>query len=1378
MRAPAAIAEATAVVLVDGRRSGSAVLVSSRYLLTAAHVLGADTVPGSRIEVRFPALGAPACDRLLEVRPVPPRAGAIESLDAAVLDIGEQSVEWLPKPAVMSPTRRTPPRVSVFGYPLREGQLTGIWREYGTAGPTAASSVQIDWRGESGSMVGHSGGPVCDPLITAVVGVLVEGSARGRFDRYIPASVLADRWPQLPRPWLFSGSDVAGATEHFRLRAHGQRSHARGGDLFRGRQAAVRAVRDWLMFSDAPGAPLVVTGQPGAGKSAVVARAILTLQTAQWGPGLAFHARSATPASLLQAVADLTGADSADSTGELVTALRDLPGGPWPVVVDALDEVAATGDRREMTRLISELAALPALRVVVSTRPLSAGHSAGRYRHGELLPALGVGSPDSPNLVDLDSPRYFEADGVREYVMALLTQSGAELPGPPGRAWSRYRADPALCGRLASRIAERAERNYLIAAMAADPLSIQHDPMDPDDPQFAAEAIPTSVGEALDKYFDGLDARRRARVRGLLSALAYARGAGVDDSLWLGFAKALGYEATVEDLDELHYSAAADYLLQTVVSDDGVPLTRLFHQALIDELIQQRRQRSGDERAILSVLRSGNWIQAVGYARSYAADHAAACGELPTLLRDPAYLTVADLTRLIPLLPVEPVPSIMSIAHVLREVGSAANPLPPARRARLFALAAARSGLWGLMHTLGGGNCDGAAPRWAHPVGSPHRLLSDFSGRANALAVGRAAGRAVIVCGSADGSLWIWDAATGERTHGPLTGHTNGVWAVTAGRIEGRDVVASASVDGTVRVWDPATGLPIGDPLEHLEQACSVVVGSVGGRDVIVSSDFDTVRVWDAVTRQPLIDPITGHTDMVWAVALGRIGSRDVIVSASEGVVSKGGGSLRLWDALTGDAIGEPLVGHTHGVRAVACGRIDGKDLIVSGGEDATVRVWDTATGQPMGEPLVGPAGGRVALGRVDGRDVIVSGGADGTVGVWDAITRSPLGSPLIGHGDAIRAVAAGQSEDEGIIVSSGLAGPVRIWALGPALGEPLIGHGAPVTALTVARIAGRETVVTVSDDGTVGRWDAMTGRPMAEPLVGYAGPWTGVSVCGSADGREIIAASTSTGLLCVWDAASGEAVDYGPSARTLEPFDETAVTILVSADTRVVSSSWNERTRQASAHAGISEGYCALAVASGVSADGEIIVSANWDGTLRAWHAATGQSLGAIPAHAGPARAVAVGQSTGRHVIVSGGDDGMIRVWDADDGTLLYECTGHTGPVLSVALGVSSGRDLLVSGGEDGTVRLWDLAASRSLNQAPPSHAGPVGSVAWGHCGGRDIVVSGGEDGLARLWSPTGELLDEVDLLLPVRAVAISGEALYIAAGLSTCAYSLDVPE
>ena len=180
---------------------------------------------------------------------------------------------------------------------------------------------------------------------------------------------------------------------------------------------------------------------------------------------------------------------------------------------------ARTG--RQIAETLVELAAVPRVRVAVATRPLAAGN---RYQFGGLLPALGITSADSPALVDLDTDRYFEPDGLRQFAAAVLTQHQARHPNPAGAAWTAYRADPALCDRLAAVIAARAHRNYLVAAMAAVPLSVADQPVDPAAADFDPARIPSGVGEALGKYLEQLPEPQQSRTRALLTALAYARG--------------------------------------------------------------------------------------------------------------------------------------------------------------------------------------------------------------------------------------------------------------------------------------------------------------------------------------------------------------------------------------------------------------------------------------------------------------------------------------------------------------------------------------------------------------------------------------------------------------------------------------------------------------------------------------------------------------------------------------------------------------------------------------------------------------------------------------------------------------------------------------
>ena len=171
----------------------------------------------------------------------------------------------------------------------------------------------------------------------------------------------------------------------------------------------------------------------------MLARAALDLEAARTGPGLAFHARGAIHDDLLTAVADLIGAEHADTRDALLEALDDAPDDELVMIaVDALDEAASSPDRDRSPRRSSSW---PRCRdsgwrwPPGRWRPATATNSAG------CCPRSAITSADSPALVDLDTDRYFEPDGLRQFAAAVLTQHQARHPNPADAAWTIYRAD-------------------------------------------------------------------------------------------------------------------------------------------------------------------------------------------------------------------------------------------------------------------------------------------------------------------------------------------------------------------------------------------------------------------------------------------------------------------------------------------------------------------------------------------------------------------------------------------------------------------------------------------------------------------------------------------------------------------------------------------------------------------------------------------------------------------------------------------------------------------------------------------------------------------------------------------------------------------------
>ena len=577
-----------------------------------------------------------------------------------------------------------------------------------------------------------------------------------------------------------------------------------------------------------------------------------------------------------------------------------------------------------------------------------------------------------------------------------------------------------------------------------------------------------------------------------------------------------------------------------------------------------------------------------------------------------------------------------------------------------------------------------------------------------------------IVSGGDDKTVRLWDATTGQPVGQPMTGHTGRVNSV-AFSPDGKRILSGD--DKTVRLWDATTGQPVGQPMTGHKYGVTSVAFSPDGKRIVSGSDDGTVRLWSADTGQPVGAPLTGDPAQVLSVAFSPDGRRIASGGSNNGV--------RLWDADTRQPIGQPTTGAMGLVSSVAFSP-DGKRIVSGGGYgdygdnsfgDNTVRLWDADTGQPIGQPMTGHTDAVQSVAFSPDGKRIVSGSRDKTVRLWDADTGQPIGQPMTRHTDAVQSVA--YSPDGKRIVSGSRDNTVRLWNADTGqlvIGQPRGGqHTAGV--LDVAFSPDGRSIASASfqEDG-VRLWDADTGQPVGQPLVGRTGHVS--SVAFSPDGHRIVSGSDD-GTVQVWDATTSQPVG--------QPMMHEGVNIVAFSPDgrRIVSCSgssvrvWDAATGQPVGQPMTHEGVMAF------SPDGKRIVSGGDDKTVRLWDASTGQPVGQpMTGHTGGVNSAAFSRDGRR--IVSGSDDGTVRVWNADTGQPMGQLlTGHQGLVRAVAFSPDGRR--IVSGGNDDTVRLWDADTGQPLGKPLTGHRGGVDTVAYSPDGER--IASGGYDTTVRLW-------------------------------------------
>ena len=480
-------------------------------------------------------------------------------------------------------------------------------------------------------------------------------------------------------------------------------------------------------------------------------------------------------------------------------------------------------------------------------------------------------------------------------------------------------------------------------------------------------------------------------------------------------------------------------------------------------------------------------------------------------------------------------------------------------------------------------------------------------------------------------------------------------------------------------------------------------------------------------------------------------------------------GYVRLWNPVTGQAVGAPLLASTSPqsyVGGVAFSP-DGT-LLATAGDDGTVRLWNPATGQPVGAPLLASTGpGSYVNGVAFSPDgtLLASADGDGTVRLWNPSTRQPVGAPL--PADPRGNVAAvAFSPDGKLLATAGTDGTVRLW--NPSTGQP-VGGPLPVVTSGVNGVAfspDGTLLATADTDGTVRLWNPSTGRPVGVPLLASTGRGGGVGGLAFSPDGKLLATAGDDGTVRTWNPATGQPVGTPLFASTSLGGGINGLafspdgTLLAGADGDGTVRLWNPATRQAprARLPAVTDGVKGVAF----SPDGKLLASADGDGTVRTWDPVSQQLVGVLHAETGPGSYVnGVAFSPDGTLLASADGDGTVRLWNP--------ATRQASGAFSGLNGVAFSPDgtLLAAAEVDGTVRLWDLATRQAVGAPLPAVAGGVNGVAFSPDG--KLLASADGDGYVRLWNPvTGKPAAaplEADAGGSVNGVAFSPDGTLLAA-------------
>ncbi|HEX5746118.1 MAG TPA: pentapeptide repeat-containing protein [Archangium sp.] len=354
----------------------------------------------------------------------------------------------------------------------------------------------------------------------------------------------------------------------------------------------------------------------------------------------------------------------------------------------------------------------------------------------------------------------------------------------------------------------------------------------------------------------------------------------------------------------------------------------------------------------------------------------------------------------------------------------------------------------------------------------------------------------LLATGHDDGMLRLWDVATGTVLR-ILEGHEESVTDLAFSG-DGK-LLASASRDWTAMLWSVEQGQSLQE-LEGHAAPVREVSFSPDGKLLASASEDRTVRLWSVEQGQLL--RVLMHTGHVNGVAFSPDGTK--LASASDDA------KVVLWnpgEEVTVLRVFEDMAAPVSDVTF----KSDGTAL-AAGSYDGTIRVWSLLEER---EPLLleGHRGPVLDVAFSPDGTLLASAAKDTTVALW-SLTGDAAMHFLAEHDDAV--VSVSFDRDGTLLASASEDGVVLISHLTDKKALHVLDGEDSAAALRVAFSPNGATLVCASDDDALSYWDVVHGRRV-RVLEGYSESARAVTF--NADGSRLAAVDTDR-TVRVWSTA------------------------------------------------------------------------------------------------------------------------------------------------------------------------------------------------------------------------------------------------------------------